>query len=69
MMFAAFLARVKPVSTSAKPACIVKTRMPPMSVQTMFRLFWTDSAVGAASSANAAPTPRLSTAANNNFLI
>ena len=41
MMFAAFLARVKPVSTSAKPACIMKTRMAAMSVQTTFRLVCT----------------------------
>ena len=43
MMFAAFFARVKPVSTSAKPACIVKTRMAATSVQTTFRLDWTRS--------------------------
>ena len=41
MMFAAFLARVKPVSTSAKPACIMKTRMAAMSVQTTFKLVCT----------------------------
>ena len=38
MMFAAFFARVKPVSTSAKPAYIVNTRLPAINVQTMFRL-------------------------------
>ena len=45
MMFAAFLARVKPVSTSAKPACIMNTRMAAMSVQTTFKLLWIDGAV------------------------
>ena len=31
-------------STSAKPACIVKTSMPAMRVQTTFRLVWTSGA-------------------------
>ena len=44
-MFAAFFARVKPVSTSAKPACIMKTRMAATSVQTTFRLICTVSGV------------------------
>src|SRR6266496_4864714 len=34
MVWAAFLARVKPVSTSAKPACMNITRKPATSVQT-----------------------------------
>ena len=34
MMFAEFLARVKPASTIAKPACIVKTRIAATNVHT-----------------------------------
>src|SRR5712691_6412948 len=34
MVWAAFFARVKPVSTSAKPACMNITRKPATSVQT-----------------------------------
>ncbi len=70
MMFAAFFARVKPVSTSAKPACMAKTRTPPRSVQTMFRFVWTASAVGAASSAHAPlPTPSASNPHKTSFFI
>ena len=35
MVWAAFLARVRPVSTSAKPACMNMTRKPATSVHTM----------------------------------
>jgi hypothetical protein len=35
MVCAAFLARVKPVSTMANPACMNITRKPVISVQTM----------------------------------
>ena len=38
MMLLVFLARVKPASTRANPACITNTRMPAISVQTTFRL-------------------------------
>ena len=37
MVWATFFARVRPVSTSAKPACMNMTRKPVTSVQTMFR--------------------------------
>lgn len=54
MVWRAFLARVKPVSTSAKPACMKKTRKPVTSVQTklMPTVAWpvawaTSSSVGA----------------------
>ena len=36
MVWPAFLARVKPVSTIAKPSCMNITRKPATSVQTMF---------------------------------
>ncbi len=35
MVWATFLARVKPVSASANPACMNMTRKPAMSVHTM----------------------------------
>ena len=34
MVCAAFLARMRPVSTSAKPACMNMTRKPAISIQT-----------------------------------
>ena len=42
MVWAAFLARVKPVSTSANPACMNMTRKPVIRVQTMLMeiLLW-----------------------------
>ena len=43
MMLLVFFARVRPASTRANPACITKTRMPAISVQTTFRLTWTAS--------------------------
>src|SRR6266496_1520537 len=39
IVWATFLARVRPVSTSAKPACMNITRKPATIVQTMFRAF------------------------------
>ena len=56
MMLAAFFARVMPVSTIAKPACMAKTRMPPIIVHTMFRLIWTCAADAPFSSAASMPT-------------
>ena len=40
MVCAAFLARVSPVSTSAKPACMNMTRKPATIVQTMLSATW-----------------------------
>ena len=36
IVWAAFLARMRPVSTSAKPACMNMTRKPATSTQTKF---------------------------------
>ena len=44
IVWATFLARVSPVSTSAKPACMNITRKPHTSVQTMFSAVWASSA-------------------------
>ena len=38
MVWATFLARVKPVSTSAKPACMKKTRKPASNTHITFTL-------------------------------
>ena len=53
---AACLARQKPVSTSAKPACMKMTRIAPMTTHSMLRLPAT-AATGSASWANATPPP------------
>lgn len=60
MVCDAFFARVKPVSTIAKPACMNMTRKPVMSVHTMLMatLLWptvsiTSASVGAFASATA----------------
>src|SRR5215510_9230687 len=47
IVWAAFLARVKPVSTIAKPACMNMTRKPVSSVQTMLIaiLLWPTTAI------------------------
>lgn len=48
-MFTAFLARVNPVSTSAKPACMKNTRNAARHVHTIFRFVWSSSFTAAAS--------------------
>ena len=40
IVWATFFARVRPVSTSANPACMNITRKPVTSVQTMFSAVW-----------------------------
>src|SRR6266511_2572861 len=59
MVWAAFLARVNPVSTIAKPACMNITRNPATSVQTklMATVFAADAALAAWASESAAGTP------------
>ena len=52
MMFTAFLARVSPASTMAKPACIKKTKNAAMHVHNMFASFLNE--VISASASNAA---------------
>ena len=55
MVWATFLARVKPVSTSAKPACMKKTRKPVMKVHMMFVDVARSSMVGPFACAEAMP--------------
>jgi len=57
MMLVAFFARVSPVSTKAKPACMKNTSMPAMTIHIMSNAAITDA--GTVSSAKAAkPTQR-----------
>src|SRR5437773_5278825 len=72
MVWLAFLARVKPVSTSAKPACMNITRKPATSVQTKLidvpvsaTALATSSIFGGAASAASATAGMRSSAANN----
>ena len=46
-MFAVFFARVKPASTSAKPACIRNTRIPAITIHSVSTDNATCSTVGA----------------------
>ena len=66
MVWAAFLARVKPVSTIAKPACMNMTRKPATSVQTRLMAvvlsatdLATSSILGAAAAASAMSRARV----------
>ena len=56
--WAACLARQKPVSTRAKPACMKMTRIAPMTTHSMLRLPLPASATGSSSWANATPLIR-----------
>ena len=55
MVWATFLARVKPVSTRAKPACMKKTRKPAISIHITLIAVARSSVVGPVLSAEAMP--------------
>ena len=63
MMFTAFFARVKPVSTMANPACMKNTRKAARRVQIKFMFFWTSSTVRDGAGAAAASTAAVAGAA------
>ena len=69
MMLTAFLARVKPVSTMAKPACMRKTRKAATSVQMKLRLVCTLSAVTSSARASKGTAARAAARVNDRMIL
>ena len=61
MMLTAFLARVKPASTIAKPACMKKTKKAAISIQTVSRDFALESVVGSSAKTPVAVKSKIKT--------